>query len=145
MKCLTFALFTGTMVWMCGPGSQVIASADPLPSAGASTGTRTMPSISENNWQEGRKSHLSPVGKPCLVLYGMGQPQRGNKNIFEHTIFTRNTCREAIKAKVCYFRSSHCVLIETPAFGHNQTRLGIMSAMKEFRFEFNEQFDGIRR
>jgi len=85
--------------------------------------------------------HLGPTGKPCLRVLGQVTEQKINHNIFNHMIIVDNDCSQRIKMQVCYYKSEHCILIDILGYGHKQSTLGIMAAMKEFRFEYKEQFD----
>jgi hypothetical protein len=84
--------------------------------------------------------HYGPSGKACLTVTGSAVPQTINPHIFEHLILADNGCGQRIKMHVCYYQSQHCVPTEVPAYGRKEVVLGIMPALKEFRFEFREQF-----
>jgi hypothetical protein len=84
--------------------------------------------------------HRNAIGRPCLTVYGRAKPQATNKTIYDHSISVSNTCVQPIKLKVCYYHSEDCVKIVVPGFGRKEAVLGIMPQMKEFRFEYWEQF-----
>ena len=85
--------------------------------------------------------HRRPGGSPCLTVGGYAQQQAINQNIFELVITINNDCSQLIKVKVCYYESQDCSLIDVPGYGRKESTLGIMPGMKDFRFEYTEQFD----
>jgi hypothetical protein len=86
------------------------------------------------------RSHLTPTGKPCLVLRGHVEGQTLNKNIFEHSVLATNNCGQNIKVKVCYHNSEDCITVDVPPYGKKDTVLGIYPALKDFRYDAKEQF-----
>jgi hypothetical protein len=123
-------------------GLNVAPGADSPPSVGG-TGAMRPPAQLHlfNGSQNTAKMHLGPTGKPCLSVQGYGQQQAVNPNIFTHMITVSNDCSQAIKVQVCYYQSEQCRAIDVPGYAHKETPLGIMPAMKDFRFEYREQFD----
>jgi hypothetical protein len=89
----------------------------------------------------GVKMHLGPTGKPCLTVLGYANPEIVNPNIFNHMITVNNDCSQVIKMQVCYYQSQQCVPLDVPGYGRKEVALGIMPAMKQFRFEYREKFD----
>jgi hypothetical protein len=89
----------------------------------------------------GARMHSGPTGKPCLTVQGYAQQQTINPNIFEHIISASNDCSQLIKTQVCYYQSQQCIQIDVPPYGRKESVLGIMPAMKQFRFEYREKFD----
>jgi len=87
------------------------------------------------------RMHSDPTGKPCVKILGYAQQQVVNKNIFDHMISASNNCSQTITVHVCYYQSQHCTSIDVPAYGRKEALLGIMPAMKDFRFEYTEKFD----
>jgi hypothetical protein len=85
--------------------------------------------------------HTGPTGKLCLTVLGYAAEQVINPNIFTHIISVSNDCSQAIKIQVCYYQSHDCTTIDVPGYGRKEATLGIMPAMKDFRFEYKEQFD----
>jgi hypothetical protein len=85
--------------------------------------------------------HTGPTGKACLSVVGQAQEQTVNPNIFDHVIVASNDCSRPIQIRVCYYQSQECTLIDVPSYGHKEAVLGIMPAMKDFRFEYTEKFD----
>ena len=85
-------------------------------------------------------ARLPPTGKPCIRMAGYAKPQAINPNIFNHLILATNSCALRIKMQVCYYNTQHCVPVELGAFESKEAALGIFPALKEFRFEYNEQF-----
>jgi hypothetical protein len=91
---------------------------------------------------EGRspKVHLGPTGKPCVRVDGFANAQSINPNIYNHLIRATNSCSQRIKMQVCYYKTQHCVQIELGPYDHKDAALGIYPALKDFRFEYTEQF-----
>jgi len=87
------------------------------------------------------KVHLDSTGKPCLTVKGEAKPQTINPNIFNHLILISSNCSLPIKLNVCYYHTKHCTLVVIPGYARKEATLGIMPAMKDFRFEYREQFD----
>lgn len=86
--------------------------------------------------------HLGPTGQPCLTMGGVAEQQTMNPNIYNHMIIGLNACSQSIKVKVCYYGSDdNCTKLDVPAYGRKEALLGIMPAMKDFRFQYTEQFD----
>jgi hypothetical protein len=86
--------------------------------------------------------HRDPTGKPCLSVFGSAQRQLVNTNLYDHLIMATNTCGRPIKMDVCYYGTDHCISMQVPAMDRKEAMLGILPAMKDFRFEFREQFTG---
>jgi hypothetical protein len=86
------------------------------------------------------KQHNGPTGKPCLKIEASVKPQTINRNIMEHWVAVTNACGQRIKVKVCYHNSEHCVMVDAPPWGRQDTVLGIFPALKEFSYDYTEQF-----
>jgi len=86
------------------------------------------------------RQHTSPLGKPCLVPAAMSRPLRLSINTFEHVIEAKNSCSVIIKVHICYYQSDHCVLLSTPSYGKAEVILGVASAVKDFRYQYREDF-----
>lgn len=84
--------------------------------------------------------HLRIDGQPCLSVFAGAQRQKADPKIFDHMIFAKNECSQAIKIRVCYYKSPDCIQMEVPPYGRKQATLGIFPAIKEFQYEFREQF-----
>jgi hypothetical protein len=85
--------------------------------------------------------HRGPTGQPCLKITGFAQQQTINPNIYDHILDVSNDCSQPIKLQACYYQSQQCTAIDVPGYGRKQATLGIMPAMRDFRFEYKEQFD----
>ncbi len=86
------------------------------------------------------KVHLAPTGKPCVHVEGYAKAQTINPNIFEHMISATNNCGLRIKLKLCYYKTLHCIPVDVPPYDRKMAVLGIYPALKEFRYEYKEQF-----
>jgi len=85
--------------------------------------------------------HVGPTNKPCLTFQGYVEQQKINNNLFNHLIIVSNECSQVIKVDLCYYKSQHCTSITVASYGRKEVTLGIMPAMKDFRFDYREQFD----
>jgi hypothetical protein len=111
------------------------------PVYGASRGLRAISPASLDDPENAKaKVHRDPYGKPCLGVFGMSRPQVVNKKMFDQTITADNHCSTLIKLKVCYYGSLTCLPVEVPPYGRKETLLGFFPAMKEFRYQYTEQF-----
>jgi hypothetical protein len=107
---------------------------------GAGLSAPTQPPVLLGEEDRAAKRHTGPTGKPCLSVSGGANAETINPNIFEHVVVADNSCGQLIKMQVCYYKSEHCIPLDVPAYARKQVVLGIMPAMKEFRFEYREQF-----
>jgi hypothetical protein len=128
-----------------GVGTQVTAQSignGTRPSVGATGGMSPLdqPRRMLGDRDTAAKVHLDPIGKPCLAVRGSSAAGKINPNVFNHMIDVTNACPQRIKMQVCYYQSQHCVAVDVPPYGRQQAVLGVMPAMKDFRFEYREQF-----
>ncbi len=86
------------------------------------------------------RRHKAPTGKPCLALEGSSKAQTINKNIYEHWIGAANSCGQHIKVRICYHNTQDCIVMDVPAYGRRESVLGIYPALKDFRYDYVEQF-----
>jgi len=84
--------------------------------------------------------HRDFAGKPCLVTSGVSSPLTSNPRILNHAVRLDNHCTERIKAKVCYYHTDQCTLVEVPGHSTKEQIIGTFPAMLVFRYEVNEQF-----
>lgn len=84
--------------------------------------------------------HRGPTGQACLDVSGFSRPHTVDPNLFDHVIAVSNHCAQQISMKVCYYQSQDCISMEIPGGEHKEAVLGIMPAMKDFRFDFKEKF-----
>jgi hypothetical protein len=112
------------------------------PVFGASRGLRavTPPPALDDPANAGAKVHRDPYGKPCVGVFGLSRPQVVNTKMFDQTIIADNHCSALIKLKVCYYGSLTCLPVEVPPYGRKETLLGFFPTMKEFRYQYTEQF-----
>jgi hypothetical protein len=83
----------------------------------------------------------TPLGKPCIELFGTAQPLASNKRVFYHLVRANNNCSQRILLQVCYYQTETCTNLEVAGYGRTETTLGIMPATSAFRFEYREQVD----
>jgi hypothetical protein len=140
---------TLSVVWLIamgvhasGQGVTAPAASDTRPAVGGTRGLPPPPQLPRLSGSQdmGAKLHRNPTGQPCLTVNGFSQPQTINPKIFTHTIFANNGCSQPIKMQVCYYKSQHCVPVDVPGYGRKEAVLGVLPAMKDFRFEYREQF-----
>jgi hypothetical protein len=84
--------------------------------------------------------HRDYAGKPCLTVEGMARPHIANPNLYDHIISTSNTCPQRLKMRVCYSNSPECISVEVPGRDRKEVLLGTLPSIKDFSFEFHEQF-----
>jgi hypothetical protein len=87
------------------------------------------------------KRHRGPTGKPCISTVGDARSEIINPQIYQHIVIATNTCGKIIRLHVCYYKSEHCISVHVPAYSTREAVLGIMPAMRIFRFQYEEQFD----
>ena len=86
------------------------------------------------------RSHMAPTGKPCVKVTKSVKAETIHPNIFQHWISATNSCGQAIKMKVCYYRTRDCIDVNVPAWGKQEAILGIFPALRSFRYSYTEQF-----
>jgi hypothetical protein len=77
------------------------------------------------------------VGKPCVTINAISQPQIINPALYTHILIIRNGCARQIKLKVCYYKTDQCLMMAVDAYRREQRNLGIFPA-KDFQFEYRE-------
>jgi hypothetical protein len=134
---------TAILQWSSAVGAQSMFGNGAGPSYGA-TGGMALPSRAPHfsiSPDTPAHTHLGSTGEPCLTVQGQAEQQKINPNIYNHTIVGINNCGQAIAVKVCYYQTEDCTRMTIPAYGEKRALLGIMPAMKDFRFQYTEQFD----
>ncbi len=86
------------------------------------------------------KRHYGLGGKPCITVAGATKSETINQNIMEHWVSATNSCGQHIKLTICYYKTQHCVTVDVPPWGRRDSVLGIFPALREFRYEYTEQF-----
>jgi hypothetical protein len=84
--------------------------------------------------------HRDFAGRPCLTVAGLARSHTTNLNLFDHVIDTTNSCPLKLRLQVCYYKSQQCVWMEVPGRDHKEALLGTLPSIRDFRFEFREQF-----
>jgi hypothetical protein len=84
--------------------------------------------------------HRGPTGSPCLTVSGYARHHTIDRNLYDHMILVTNSCAQRIKLRVCYYMTDDCILMEVPGDEHQEAILGTLPSMKDFRFDFKEQF-----
>jgi hypothetical protein len=84
--------------------------------------------------------HRNFAGKPCLTVEGYARVHPINPNLYDHVIDANNACPQTIKLKVCYYGSRDCVPMEVPGRMTREAVLGTLPSIKDFQYEFREQF-----
>lgn len=136
------AMLTMLLAIQTRAGAQGISAThgnDSLPMVGGVGGLRAPPLISSVD-RPGAKRHLDPAGKPCLTVGGFVQAQKNHPKIFDHVIVANNKCVQRIRINACYFSTQNCISMEIPGRQRRQAILGIFPALKDFRYEYREQF-----
>ncbi len=86
------------------------------------------------------KRHMGPTGQPCIKVESSARPQTLNPNIFEHWVGVTNACGQHINVKICYRNSDHCIMVDAPPWGRQDKVLGIFPALRDFSYNYTEQF-----
>ena len=86
------------------------------------------------------KRHWGPTGSPCLAIQGFSKAEAVNKDINQHWIKVTNSCGQAIKVRICYYKTDHCINMDVLAWEKKESMLGIFPALNRFQFEAKEQF-----
>jgi hypothetical protein len=139
-------IVTGVLLSSIAENTQRTAHAQGLtterPVFGASRGLRavTPPLALDDPANAGAKIHRDPYGKPCVGVFGLSRPQVVNTKMFDQTVIADNHCSRLIKLKVCYYGSLTCLPVDVPPYGRKETLLGFFPTMKEFRYQYTEQF-----
>jgi hypothetical protein len=94
--------------------------------------------VAQNNLAS--RQHLDYAGKPCLVSTGVSRPLTSNPRILNHAVSLDNHCFEAIRVKVCYYKTDECTDVQVPPHGRKEQIIGVFPAMQEFRYEVKELF-----
>jgi hypothetical protein len=94
--------------------------------------------IAQNNLAS--RQHLDYAGKPCLASTGVSQPLASNPRILNHAVSLDNHCFEAIRVKVCYYKTDECTDVQVPPRGRKEQIIGVFPAMQQFRYEVKELF-----
>ncbi|MBV8922904.1 hypothetical protein [Bradyrhizobium sp.] len=86
------------------------------------------------------RKHRDFAGKPCLQTEGIARPLASNPRILNHAVSLDNHCNDAIKVRVCYYRSDDCTDVSVPGHARKEQVIGVFPAMQLFRYEVKEQF-----
>jgi hypothetical protein len=76
--------------------------------------------------------------KPCYVIQGFARGQVIDPKKMDHVIQVKNKCFKAIKLKVCYHDSDHCIDIFVPPHSDKEAWLGAFPSMRYFEFDAKE-------
>jgi hypothetical protein len=111
----------------------------PLPPSANSTGLpSTTPMISGADARN-QLWHRDSLGRPCLQIQAEARSQPATPNIFDHIVVVNNRCLQRIKVKLCYYKSDRCFLTDVAANQRTETILGTYPAMRDFRYDYQEQ------
>jgi hypothetical protein len=86
------------------------------------------------------KRHYAPTGKPCLTISADARPQVVNKDMIDHWVIVANECSQRIKVQICYYHTQACIVVDAPPYGRKDTVLGVYPKLRDFRYEYKEQF-----
>jgi hypothetical protein len=86
------------------------------------------------------RRHWGPTGSACLAILGYAKAELANKDIYQHWVRATNSCGQAIKVHICYYKTDHCIDMEAPAWEKKDSVLGIFPALKRFQFDAKEKF-----
>jgi hypothetical protein len=83
--------------------------------------------------------HRDSLGRPCLQMQQESRSQPATPNIYDHIVAVNNRCLQRIKVKLCYYRSDRCFMVDLAANERKETILGTYPAMRDFRYDYQEQ------
>ena len=112
---------------------------DQRPAVGATQGVTVTPYSSPSSGTYTRR-HLSPNGTVCIYLGGVARPFTNNDKLFNHWISAENRCSDRIRIKVCYYATTSCIDMNLAGHEQKEAILGTLPAVKDFRYEYQEQF-----
>jgi len=146
IECLTIILAIILSLVAAGRLACAQSPSTPYGSARSMVGSSGLPTpprspILSGSENQGPRQHLGPIGKPCVAVNGEARAQTINPRIIEHVIVAKNSCSQIIKMQVCYFQSDRCIPMTLSSYASAEVVLGIMPAMKEFRYEYREEFN----
>jgi hypothetical protein len=86
------------------------------------------------------KLHRDPGGRLCITVRAGARPRKINPNLIDHLILAQNNCPQTIGIQVCYYRTQNCITMQVPGGKMKEAILGIMTAIRDFQFEYREAF-----
>jgi hypothetical protein len=137
---LSLGILLATGLAVRGQGLTLPSGNNSRPITGSVGGTRAPAPMLSGPQNDTVKVHHGPTGKPCVTVSGNWKAQTINPNIFEHLIIATNACSLRIKMNVCYYKTQHCIALELGPYDRKEAVLGIYPALKDFRYEYKEQF-----
>jgi hypothetical protein len=136
-------LIAGTLMFAISPAlaqdQDDVTSRPTLGGVGVRPPTQVGPTFGPSSSDEILR-HRSPIGAPCLTVYGSSRSHIANPNVYDHVISAKNSCAQRIAIKVCYYKSLDCMSMEIPGGERKEAVLGTLPGAKEFRYEFHERF-----
>jgi hypothetical protein len=133
-------VLTGVSLSSVAVGAQGITTVRPVYGTSGDIRAASAPPAFDDPENARAKVHRDPYGKPCLEIFGVSRPQTVNTKMFDQTVIAKNHCSKVVKLKVCYYGSLSCVPVDVPAYSRKETLLGFFPTMKEFRYQYTEQF-----
>jgi hypothetical protein len=108
------------------------------------TGSTAQTQVEKNSFaiglQGGPNVHRDGAGRNCINVSASSTPMISNPNTFTHLLTAANGCQVPIKMSVCYYGSSQCQLVLVPGFSRKAIVLGVYPSLKDFRYQYTEQF-----
>jgi hypothetical protein len=87
--------------------------------------------------------HKDMFGKSCLSYEAVSRALATNTDVYQHVVGVSNHCHEAIRIRLCYWRTEHCKDMRIPASQRKVVILGVRPFMKRFRYEAKEIFKSL--
>lgn len=132
-------VIAGPAAAQSGPSSFGNSSRPTVGSAGGMSIPQPLPGIAASGTSDILR-HRDFTGRPCLDVTGYARPQIIDRKLYDHVIVVKNSCPQRIEIKVCYYQSQDCIPMRIPGNDTRDSILGMMPAIKSFRFEFKEKF-----
>jgi len=85
-------------------------------------------------------SRKTPDGRPCISIAPSARAQMINKKIIDQVVAVRNICGQPIRVKICYIRTSDCIVVPLQGYQRLERVLGIDSSSSDFKYEYRELF-----
>lgn len=109
------------------------------PIVGATTGI-VVPNGPSSPSDPQASQHRGPAGNVCLRVSADARPGAGASRLFSHWIVAENGCSATIRFQVCYVSTRDCMDAVVLGNSRKDVLLGMMPAIKDFRFEYRERF-----
>ena len=103
----------------------------PLAGAAALLAAMTLPCAAAENAADAKSDLAS-----CITRHRSETVEHKNqRNVYAHNVWMTNSCKETVRARVCYKGTKQCVVPEVRAGKEKMTRLGIKTGQSSFEYD----------